>query len=70
MFKYRNVRSGRVLERPERDEWLDASAGWERVDEICDYAPEPVEPEADEPAEPADNKTPDAGADNNETEDD
>jgi hypothetical protein len=60
MFKYRNVRSGRVLERPAPDEWLEASAGWERVDELCDYLPEPA---AEEPAEPADNETPDAGAD-------
>jgi hypothetical protein len=39
MFKYRNVRSGRVLERPTEDEWLEASAGWERLDDT----PAPVE---------------------------
>jgi hypothetical protein len=57
-MKYRNVRSGRVLERPAEDEWLEASAGWERIDE-----PTPEQPEAD-PAEPAD-ITPDTGEDDN-----
>lgn len=28
---YRNVVSGREVERPGPDEWLDASRGWERV---------------------------------------
>jgi hypothetical protein len=55
-MKYRNVRNGRVVERPAADEWLEASAGWERVDEP---APEPKP----KPAKPADNETPDAGAD-------
>lgn len=32
-MKYRNTQTGRVLERPAQDEWLEASAGWERIDE-------------------------------------
>lgn len=32
MAKYRNVDTGRELDRPGRDEWLEASSGWERVD--------------------------------------
>ena len=39
-MKYRNVKTGRVVARPHEDEWLEASAGWERVD---DPAPEPAE---------------------------
>ena len=38
MFKYRNDKTGREYERPVRDEWLEASPGWSRVDE-----PEPSE---------------------------
>lgn len=30
MVKYRNVQTGRVLERPHPDEWLEASSGWSR----------------------------------------
>lgn len=33
MVKYRNTKTGRVLERPFEDEWLEASSGWERVDD-------------------------------------
>ncbi len=33
MVRYRNMKTGRVYERPAPDEWLEASAGWERVDE-------------------------------------
>lgn len=32
-MRYRNVVTGRVLERPSTDEWLEASSGWERVDD-------------------------------------
>jgi hypothetical protein len=40
MVKYRNVSHGRVVERPAEDEWLEASAGWERVtDELVPEAP-------------------------------
>lgn len=31
MFKYRNVKTGQVLERHAPDEWLEASSGWERI---------------------------------------
>jgi hypothetical protein len=41
MVKYRNAKTGRVLERPTEDEWLEASAGWTRESE----------PEAEQPAE-------------------
>lgn len=34
MFKYRNVKTGRELERPAADEWLEASSGWEPVEAI------------------------------------
>lgn len=40
MIKYRNSKTGRVLERPREDEWLEASDGWERVSEP---APEPTD---------------------------
>lgn len=30
---YRNVQTGRTLERPAVDEWLEASAGWTREEE-------------------------------------
>lgn len=33
MPKYRNTQTGRVLERPQEDEWLEASSGWTREDE-------------------------------------
>lgn len=33
MFRYRNESTGREYERPVPDEWLEASAGWSRVDE-------------------------------------
>lgn len=45
MVKYRNVRTGRILERPSQDEWLEASAGWERIDAP---APEPAGEEMNE----------------------
>lgn len=32
-YRYRNQVTGRVLERPTLDEWLEASGGWERVDD-------------------------------------
>jgi hypothetical protein len=38
MLRYRNVRHGGTVERHEPDKWLEASAGWERID-----APTPVE---------------------------
>jgi hypothetical protein len=41
MFKYRNKRNGVVAERHAPDEWLEASDGWERVDDVCDYIPTP-----------------------------
>lgn len=33
MVRYRNVRTGRELERPAADEWLEASSGWTREEE-------------------------------------
>lgn len=33
MVRYRNVRHGGIIERPAKDEWLEASAGWERVED-------------------------------------
>ena len=33
MVRYRNVRHGSIVERHAADEWLEASAGWERIDE-------------------------------------
>lgn len=33
MVKYRNVEHGLVVERPSEDEWLEASAGWTRIEE-------------------------------------
>lgn len=39
MFQYRNIVTGRILERPQEDEWLEASSGWTRIDEP---APEPA----------------------------
>lgn len=36
MIKYRNVRHGKVVERPAEDEWLEASGTWERIDEPAD----------------------------------
>lgn len=33
MPKYRNVQTGREYDRPAEDKWLEASAGWERIDE-------------------------------------
>ena len=38
---YRNIKTGRLLERPAPDPWLDASSGWERVAE-GDNEPTPV----------------------------
>lgn len=32
-MKYRNVATGRVIERPSSDEWLEASSGWTREEE-------------------------------------
>lgn len=43
MVTYRNTKTGRLLDRPSEDEWLEASPGWERVD-----APAPAEPRLDE----------------------
>ena len=37
MVKYRNETHGRVVERPFEDEWLEASAGWVRIEDV----PEP-----------------------------
>lgn len=34
MVKYRNVVHGRVVERPAPDEWLEKSAGWDRVEDV------------------------------------
>jgi hypothetical protein len=48
MVKYRNVRTGRILERPTQDEWLEASTGWERIDEPS------LEPAAEDPNERTD----------------
>lgn len=45
MVRYRNVLHGRVVERPAEDEWLEASAGWERLDD--EPEPEPAGPETD-----------------------
>lgn len=36
MAEYRNVNTGRIIERPADDEGLEASAGWERVDGPAD----------------------------------
>lgn len=33
MPKYRNTQTGRLIERPHEDEWLEASSGWAREDE-------------------------------------
>jgi hypothetical protein len=41
MVRYRNVQHGRIVERTRADEWLEASAGWTRVDEVP--APEPID---------------------------
>jgi len=38
-MRYRNERTGRVLERPGVDEWLEASSGWARVEEPKPEAP-------------------------------
>lgn len=35
-MEYRNVKDGRIVTRPYQDEWLEASAGWERVHELVD----------------------------------
>lgn len=43
-MQYRNVKTGRILSRPSEDEWLEASAGWERIDAPADE-PEPDEDE-------------------------
>lgn len=32
MVKYRNVQTGREVERPSEDKWLEASSGWERTE--------------------------------------
>lgn len=47
MAKYRNVRTGRELTFRYADEWLEASEGWERVDEERAEEPEASEPEAE-----------------------
>lgn len=33
MVRYRNVQTGREWETPAADEWLEASSGWERIEE-------------------------------------
>lgn len=43
MVKYRNVKTGRVYERPQADEWLEASSGWIREEE-----PEPAAAEKED----------------------
>lgn len=40
---YRNKLTGRKYERPVEDKWLEASAGWERVED--EPAPEPAKDE-------------------------
>lgn len=47
MILYRNVKTGREIERPAPDPWLDASSGWERVAE-SDNLPTPVGDQEDE----------------------
>lgn len=44
MIVYRNIKTGRLLERPDPDPWLEASSGWTLHEEP---APEP--PEANDP---------------------
>lgn len=59
MILYRSVRDGRVVERHKTDEWLEASAGWERDEDEG----EGFDPEIDDPETPtygldaADDKT-------------
>lgn len=60
MVTYRNVKNGRVVERPSEDEWLEASDGWERVDEFDEPTPEKPKGKA---AVSADIETPNTGDD-------
>lgn len=48
MVTYRNTKTGRVIERPYEDEWLEASSGWAREDEPT---PEPSDNEQEEKEE-------------------
>lgn len=41
-MRYRNVRTGQVLERPTPDRWLEASSGWERVEDAAEAFREEV----------------------------
>lgn len=43
-MQYRNVKTGRIIERPTEDKWLEASSGWERL-------PEPVPAKLDDEKE-------------------
>lgn len=43
-MNYQNVQTGRVVWRPGLDEWLEASAGWARVEPVT----EPADAGADE----------------------
>lgn len=45
MVKYRNTKTGRILERPSQDEWLEASSGWERIPEPATKEKKPKPPE-------------------------
>jgi hypothetical protein len=49
MVRYRNTKTGRIIERPYEDEWLEASSGWSRedADEPADFVPSPDEDEDD-----------------------
>lgn len=43
MVTYKNVRTGREITRPYKDEWLEASAGWDRLAD--EPAPKPSKDE-------------------------
>lgn len=49
MPRYRNTRTGQVVDRRHPDARLDDLAVWERLDEPEPPAPTPVEPEPDQP---------------------
>lgn len=53
-MKYRNKVNGKVAERPGPDEWLEASAGWERVEEPAPKSDRKADD--NKPDKPADDK--------------